>query len=164
MKFIKLLIPLLTIATLTNGQVKTKLYLPTQQKKQFKRNYIDEVLADGCITKRKLTKEEIAIHSDFHYIHFIVDAAAEPPHDAPNKPLLKYLLFSDQGGSILLERYQKAYNRLYGIIERPGLYYAMLVSESCTSIVQFKVQSLDPMVCEEAILYDCCQQPSFDLY
>ena len=145
-------------------QSQTKLHFPNDTKKQlFKRNYIDEVLEDGCITKRQLTKEEIVINSNFQIIHFIVDAAAESPQDEPNKPMLKYLLFSDQGSNILLERYRLAYGMLYGMIERPDLYYAMLVSEGCTSVVQFRISAMHPMVCEEAVLFDCCVQPS-DLY
>ncbi len=137
-----------------------KVHFPYQPKKLYKRNYIDEVLADGCITKRPLTKEEIIINSDFQYLSFAVEAAAKSPDDIEKKPLLKCLLFSDQGPNILLERYRQLIGgSFYGMIERPGLYYSMIVSEACTSVVQFKITSLHPMICEEAILYDCCMQP-----
>ena len=139
----------------------TTLTFPYFQKRFFKRAYIDEVLADGCIAKRPLTKEEMVINSDFQVVSFPVAASAKSPSEMENKPLLQCLLFSDQGATILLERSQRLVGGgFYGMIERTGLHYAMIVGEACTSVVQFKITSLNPMICEEAILYDCCQQPS----
>ena len=163
MKFFTLLLALwgITSLTLTHAQTNPKVHFPDQPKKHYNRNYIDEVLSDGCITKRLLTEEEISINSDFQVISFDVAVAAKSPAEVEKKPLLKSLLFSDHGSTILLERYRLLLGGgFFGMVERPGLYYSMIVSETCTSVVQFKITSLDPMICEEAILYDCCQQPS----
>jgi len=143
----------------------TTLTFPYFRKRFFKRAYIDEVLSDGCITKRLLTEDELHINSAYQLITFPVDAAAKSPREMANKPLLQCLLFSDHGITILLERAQRLVGGgFYCMIERTGLHYAMIVGEDCTSVVQFKITSLHPLICEEAILYDCCQQPSSDLY